>query len=182
MSTIKLTVNGKAVSAEVEDRTLLVQLLRDGTRAPLQLLTQPVPAKRTVANFGPVIVITRGVNTLKLYNGRRLVRTFHVATGQAAYPTPGGVWRIVDMQRNPWWRPPDSPWAKGLKPIPPGPGNPLGTRWMGLDAPGVGMHGTPDAASIGYSASHGCIRMYVPDAEWLFNQVHVGTPVFIVSA
>jgi lipoprotein-anchoring transpeptidase ErfK/SrfK len=86
------------------------------------------------------------------------------------------------MQRNPWWRPPDSPWAQGLKPIPPGPGNPLGTRWMGLDAAGVGMHGTPDDASIGYSASHGCIRMHVPDAEWLFNQVHIGTPVFIVSA
>jgi lipoprotein-anchoring transpeptidase ErfK/SrfK len=86
------------------------------------------------------------------------------------------------MQRNPWWRPPDSPWAKGLKPIPPGPGNPLGTRWMGLDAAGVGMHGTPDAASIGYSASHGCIRMRIPDAEWLFGHVQIGTPVFIVGA
>ena len=53
---------------------------------------------------------------------------------------------------------------------------------MGLDAAGVGMHGTPDDASIGYSASHGCIRMHIPDAEWLFNHVHLGTPVFIVSA
>jgi lipoprotein-anchoring transpeptidase ErfK/SrfK len=86
------------------------------------------------------------------------------------------------MQRNPWWRPPDSPWAKGLKPVPPGPGNPLGTRWMGLDASGVGMHGTPDAASIGYSASHGCIRMRIPDAEWLFDHVRIGTPVFIIDA
>ena len=86
------------------------------------------------------------------------------------------------MERNPWWRPPNSSWAKGLKPIPPGPGNPLGTRWMGTSAAGVGIHGTPDAASVGYSASHGCIRMYVPDAEWLFEHVHVGTPVFIVSA
>ena len=49
---------------------------------------------------------------------------------------------------------------------PAGPGNPLGTRWMGLSAPAVGIHGTPDAASIGYSASHGCIRMQIPDAEW----------------
>jgi lipoprotein-anchoring transpeptidase ErfK/SrfK len=161
-------------------RAALVQLLRDGTRAPLQLLTQPVPAKRTVANFGPVIVITRGVNTLKLYDGRRLVRTFHVATGQAAYPTPGGVWRIVDKQRNPWWRPPTSAWARGLKPIPPGPGNPLGTRWMGLDASGVGIHGTNAPASIGYSLSHGCIRMQVPDAEWVFQHVQLGTPVVIL--
>jgi lipoprotein-anchoring transpeptidase ErfK/SrfK len=158
----------------------LVQLLQDGTRAPLQVLTQPVPAQRTVAHFGPVIVVTRGVNTLQLYDGRRLVRTFHVATGQAAYPTPGGVWRIVDMQRNPWWRPPTSDWARGLKPIPPGPGNPLGTRWMGLDASGVGIHGTNAPASIGYSLSHGCIRMQVPEAEWLFQHVQLGTPVVIL--
>jgi lipoprotein-anchoring transpeptidase ErfK/SrfK len=146
------------------------------------------PAARTVApavtsgNFGAVVVIYRGSNELHLYNGSRPWRTFQVATGQAVYPTPVGSWHVVDMQRNPWWRPPDSEWAKGLKPIPPGPGNPLGTRWMGLDAAGVGMHGTPDAASIGYSASHGCIRMRIPDAEWLFAHVRIGTPVFIVAA
>jgi lipoprotein-anchoring transpeptidase ErfK/SrfK len=66
--------------------------------------------------------------------------------------------------------------------VPPGPGNPLGTRWMGLSAPGVGIHGTPDAASIGYSASHGCIRMRIPEAEWLFRHVELGTPIFIVAA
>ena len=60
------------------------------------------------------------------------------------------------------------------------PGNPLGTRWMGISAPGVGLHGTPDAASVGYSASHGCIRMRIPDAEWLFVHVRVGSPVWII--
>jgi lipoprotein-anchoring transpeptidase ErfK/SrfK len=146
------------------------------------------PAAKTVApdvsrsSFGAVVVIYRGSNELHLYKGDHAWRTFQVATGQSIYPTPTGNWHVVDMQRNPWWRPPDSPWAKGLKPIPPGPGNPLGTRWMGLDASGVGMHGTPDAASIGYSASHGCIRMRIPDAEWLFDHVRIGTPVFIVNA
>ena len=77
-------------------------------------------------------MIDRGANTLKLYNGRALVRTFRVATGQAIYPTPSGLFSIVDMQENPWWYPPNSSWAKGLKPVPPGPGNPLGTRWMGI--------------------------------------------------
>ena len=67
-----------------------------------------------------------------------------------------------------------------LEPVPPGPNNPLGTRWMGLDAPGVGIHGTDEPASIGYSASHGCIRMQVPDAEWLFDHVEVGTTVYIL--
>jgi lipoprotein-anchoring transpeptidase ErfK/SrfK len=142
-------------------------------------VTEPA---RTVANFGPVIVIRRGANELRYYVGAQLVRSFGVATGQSIYPTPVGTFTIADMQRNPWWRPPDSPWAKGLDPIPPGPGNPLGTRWMGLTAPGVGIHGTPDDTSIGYSASHGCIRMHIPDAEWLFNHVRLGTPVVIADA
>jgi lipoprotein-anchoring transpeptidase ErfK/SrfK len=162
-------------------RTALAQVLRDGTRAPLTLLTHPVAPKRTAASFGPVIVITRGVNTLRLFRGTRLVRTFRVATGQAIYPTPSGLWRIVDKQLNPWWYPPTtSEWARGLKPVPPGPSNPLGTRWMGLNAPGVGIHGTDAPASIGYSASHGCIRMQVPEAEWLFQHVQIGTPVVIL--
>jgi lipoprotein-anchoring transpeptidase ErfK/SrfK len=161
--------------------TAITQVLRDGTRAPLTLLTRPVPPSRTAASFGPVIVITRSTNTLRLYSGPSLVRTFSVATGQAIYPTPAGIWQIADMQRNPWWYPPvQDEWAKGLKPVPPGPSNPLGTRWMGLNAPGVGIHGTDAPASIGYSASHGCIRMQVPDAEWLFEHVHVGTPVVIL--
>ncbi len=159
----------------------LPRLLSDGTRAPLQLITRPVPAQRTIAHFGPVIVVTRATNTLRLYNGRKLVRTFPVATGQAIYPTPAGVWRIMNKQRDPWWYPPTyDAWAKGLKPVPPGPSNPLGTRWMGLNAPGVGIHGTDAPTSIGYSASHGCVRMHVPDAEWLFEHVRVGTPVVIL--
>jgi L,D-transpeptidase catalytic domain/Putative peptidoglycan binding domain len=172
--------NGLAVD-ERTMRSALTQLLRDGTRAPLMLLTKPVPPKRTVDGFGPVIVITRGINTLKLYDGPSLVRVFRVATGQAIYPTPAGLWRIMNKQRDPWWYPPTtSAWARGLKPVPPGPSNPLGTRWMGLDAAGVGIHGTDAPASIGYSASHGCIRMQVPDAEWLFEHVRVGAPVVIL--
>ena len=168
----------------VDQRTMraaIGQLLRDGTRAPLHLLTNPVAPTKTVANFGAVIVVTRSTNTLRLYRGSRLVRTFRVATGQSVYPTPSGLWRIVDKQRNPWWYPPTyDDWAKGLKPVPPGPSNPLGTRWMGLNAPGVGIHGTDAPTSIGYSASHGCIRMQIPDAEWLFDRVALGTPVWIV--
>ncbi len=156
--------------------------LRSGLRRQLRLVTRSVPADRTAADFGAIVVIRRGSNSLSYYDDTTLVRTFKVATGRTQYPTPVGNWSIVEKQRNPWWRPPNSSWAKGLKPIPPGPGNPLGTRWMGLSAAGVGMHGTPDAASVGYSASHGCIRMYVPDAEWLFDHVSIGTPVFIVAA
>jgi lipoprotein-anchoring transpeptidase ErfK/SrfK len=167
-------------------RQLTIQRITRALQSPqihrVRVAAQVVEPTRTVADFGPVIVIRRGANELRYYVGAKLVRTFNVATGQSIYPTPTGTFSIVDMQRNPWWRPPDSPWAKGLKPIPPGPGNPLGTRWMGLSAPGVGIHGTPDDASIGYSASHGCIRMHIPDAEWLFTHVELGTPVVITNA
>jgi lipoprotein-anchoring transpeptidase ErfK/SrfK len=152
------------------------------TRPELLLPFRALKPKVTRASFGPVIVIRRGSNRLYLYNGMRSWRVFGVATGQSQYPTPVGRWSIVLKWRNPWWYPPSSSWARGAKPIPPGPGNPLGTRWMGLSASGVGIHGTPDDASIGYSASHGCIRMHIPDAEWLFNHVRIGTTVFIVSA
>jgi len=151
-------------------------------RDPIRLATRAIKPKVTRAKFGPVIVIHRGLNRLYLYRGMRFWRVFSVATGQTLYPTPLGRFRIVVKWRNPWWYPPASPWAKGSKPIPPGPGNPLGTRWMGLSAPGVGIHGTPSDGSIGYSVSHGCIRMHIPEAEWLFNHVEIGTTVFIVPS
>jgi lipoprotein-anchoring transpeptidase ErfK/SrfK len=159
----------------------LIAALVSNRRSPIRLPLREVQPKLKTTNF-PVIVIRRDSNDLFLYAGAKLRHVFHVATGQSAYPTPLGHFQIVVKWENPWWYPPDSPWAKGAKPIPPGPGNPLGTRWMGLSAPGVGIHGTPDAASIGYSLSHGCIRMLIPYAEWLFNQVEIGTQVFIVAA
>jgi lipoprotein-anchoring transpeptidase ErfK/SrfK len=160
----------------------IVRALRAHATKPVTLPTRVVEPAVTSASFGEVIVIRRASNRLSLYRGTRPWRQFTVATGQAVYPTPVGRFQIVAMWRNPWWYPPASPWAEGLKPVPPGPGNPLGTRWMGISAPGVGIHGTPDAASLGYSASHGCIRMAIPEAEWLFDHVSVGTTVYVVSA
>jgi lipoprotein-anchoring transpeptidase ErfK/SrfK len=152
------------------------------TRGELRLAVKAVKPKVTRRNFGPVIVIRRSSNRLFLYDGMKYRRLFVVATGQSQYPTPLGRFTIIVKWRNPWWYPPNSPWAQGQKPIPPGPNNPLGTRWMGLSAPGVGIHGTPSDTSIGYSVSHGCIRMHIPEAEWLFNHVEIGTTVFIVAA
>jgi lipoprotein-anchoring transpeptidase ErfK/SrfK len=153
-------VSGRRTAADVPHTTLLPDVMRRDIRS--------------------VIVIQRSANRLFLYQGDRRTK-LGVATGQPIYPTPLGEFTIVDKQLNPWWYPPDSDWAAGMSPIPPGPGNPLGTRWMGLSVPGVGIHGTPDAASIGYSASHGCVRMRIPDAEWLYDRVSIGTPVFIVA-
>jgi lipoprotein-anchoring transpeptidase ErfK/SrfK len=172
-------LNGKALFST------LVSELRAGSRTPVRLHTQRTPATVTAKGFGPAILINRSLNRLFLYKntGKSLQpwRTFAVATGQAIYPTPAGTFHIVVKWVNPTWYPPtQDAWAKGLKPVPPGPNNPLGTRWMGLSAPGIGIHGTDEPTSIGYSASHGCIRMQVPDAEWLFERVNIGTMVFIV--
>jgi hypothetical protein len=157
--------------------------LRRHERAPFTLPFAKLAPLEGGSDDGQVIVIRRESKELRLYERGRLKRTFKVATGQAEYPTPLGRWEIVTMQRDPWWYPPQgSDWARGKEPVPPGPGNPLGTRWMGISAPLVGIHGTPDAASIGYSASHGCIRMLIPSVEWLFERVAVGTPVFIVPS
>jgi lipoprotein-anchoring transpeptidase ErfK/SrfK len=152
------------------------------TRDPLTLRANPVAPKVTRKSFGPVIVIHRGSNRLFLFRGMGFWHLFPVATGQTTYPTPLGRFQIVVKWKDPWWYPPNSPWAQGEKPVPPGPSNPLGPRWMGLSAPGVGIHGTNNESSIGYSVSHGCIRMHVVDAEWLFDHVDIGTTVYIVGA
>jgi lipoprotein-anchoring transpeptidase ErfK/SrfK len=159
----------------------IVAALRQHERT-VRVRADRVSPRVTRARFGPIIVIRRESKVLNLYRGMRLWKRLGVATGTSDYPTPIGRFRIVTLQRHPWWYPPDSDWAAGKEPVPPGPGNPLGTRWMGISVPGVGIHGTPDSASIGYSASHGCIRMRIAEAEWVFSRVHVGTPVFIVRA
>jgi lipoprotein-anchoring transpeptidase ErfK/SrfK len=170
---------GRRLLQEPVVRSLFLSL-KTHAREPIAMKQETVKPRVTRESAGYVIVIHRGENRLRLYDGMRLHRTFGVATGEARYPTPLGNFHVVVKWRDPWWYPPASDWAKDAEPIPPGPGNPLGTRWMGLSVPAVGIHGTPDPASIGYSVSHGCIRMRIPEAEWLFNQIEIGTPVYIV--
>jgi lipoprotein-anchoring transpeptidase ErfK/SrfK len=136
-------------------------------------------APDVVAALTGRIVVDQTKLRLYFYLYGKLKFTFPVATGQPAWPTPDGVFHIVVMSKDPTWIPPDSPWARGLEPVPAGPGNPLGTRWMGTSAPGVGIHGCPEDWSIGTHASHGCIRMHIGDAEILYNYVKVGMPVII---
>jgi lipoprotein-anchoring transpeptidase ErfK/SrfK len=144
--------------------------------------TYALPSERVrpqVTSVGPAIIIERSRYRLTLWRaGKR--RTFGIAVGQPAYPTPSGRYQIVTKQTNPTWFPPSSPWAAGLGPVPPGVSNPLGTRWMGTSAPAIGIHGTPLPGTIGTAASHGCIRMRISDAEYLYDRVEIGTPVVIV--
>jgi lipoprotein-anchoring transpeptidase ErfK/SrfK len=142
----------------------------------------PVVTAETLDHLLGSIRVDISERTLYLYGGgEEPVKTYRVAVGMPAYPTPTGDFRIINKEVDPTWNPPDSRWAAGMGPVPPGPGNPLGTRWMGLNSPGIGIHGTYANSSIGTAASHGCIRMYVHEAEDLFARVFVGTPVKIVE-
>jgi lipoprotein-anchoring transpeptidase ErfK/SrfK len=176
-------VSANAYGRKLDQEPIVQKVVRELTgnvRLPMRASTRVVQPRFLANGFAPLVVIDRETNILTLFKGTKLWRQFHVATGQAVYPTPRGNFHIVVKWVNPTWYPPtQDSWAAGLSPVPPGPGNPLGTRWMGLSVPGVGIHGTDEPSSIGYSLSHGCIRMQVPDSEWLFAHVDVGTPVYI---
>ncbi|MEW6281559.1 MAG: L,D-transpeptidase family protein [Candidatus Eremiobacterota bacterium] len=133
----------------------------------------------TLAELGPRIVVYLDDFSLELVENGRVVCRYDIAHGQPAYPTPRGEFHVADMVENPTWLPPDSAWAREAKAIPPGPDNPLGTRWIGLNSHVVGIHGTNSEGSIGSRASHGCIRMRVADVEDLYSRVNLGVPVSI---
>lgn len=161
------------------------QALRAARRAILERDRESVPLptrryrpERTGVGFS--VVIDRERLRLRLYRGEELVRTLRVGLGKPSHPTPTGEFRIVNMERDPTWNPPDSRWAEGMGPIPPGPANPLGTRWIGISSPAIGIHGTPAPETVGRRSSHGCIRMRIPRVEWLYNVVALGDPVVIV--
>jgi lipoprotein-anchoring transpeptidase ErfK/SrfK len=135
-----------------------------------------------VTGFADIILIRTNENRLYHYENGALARTYTVATGLAQYPTPNGRFQITLKRFRPTWVNPDpGGWGASMPAsIPPGPGNPLGTRALNISAPGIRIHGTSNVASLGTAASHGCIRMSIADSEALFDRVEVGTPVIII--
>jgi lipoprotein-anchoring transpeptidase ErfK/SrfK len=156
----------------------------DAGRSSVRLTSRPVDPKVTAANLGANIVVRVDQNRLYLYDGFSVVRTWPVATAKPGYETPTGVWNIWDMRKDPtWYNPALDGWGADLPAVVPGgPTAPMGTRAIYIDAPGlIRVHGTPDDASIGRYASHGCIRMHNSDVEALFELVDVGQHVVIVG-
>lgn len=119
------------------------------------------------------IVINIPATRLTLFEDAVAIMEFPIAVGQLAYKTPVMRDQLKELIWNPWWYPPDSPWAKNEKITPPGPRNPLGPVKMPLSDE-VRIHGTSKPWSIGQAASHACIRMFSKDAETLawFIQTH----------
>lgn len=143
--------------------------------------TKPkVTTKEVAAEYPSYLTLDRGSFTLRLWKNLKLAKTYTVAVGQEGLETPEGLYEIQEKEENPTWHVPESDWAGSLagQSIPPGPSNPIKARWMGIYE-GAGIHGTEETGSLGTAASHGCVRMAIPDVEELYNEVEVGTPIFI---
>ncbi len=120
-----------------------------------------------------LIVVSNPDRKLALLVNGRVVKVFSVAVGKPSTPSPSGVLYIADRVKDPtYYRP-------GVV-IPPGPHDPVGTRWLGLSKRGYGIHGTDEPRSIGHAVSHGCIRLHDRDVQALFPLVHIGDEVVFI--
>lgn len=142
----------------------------------LLIPTRRIPPSDALNNGVVLNLPERG---LYLFENGKVKKFYPVTIGSTGkWMTPTGVFKIINKVKDPTWIPPE--WAEEEEPVPAGPDNPLGDRWMGLDKPGYGIHATNRPVSIGLAASHGCIRMYPEHAHELFEQVSVGTTVKII--
>jgi lipoprotein-anchoring transpeptidase ErfK/SrfK len=141
-----------------------------------------VTTDELAAKYPAVVIVNRGAFKLTLYKHLKPAKTYPIAVGRVGLETPAGLYHVQNKAVNPAWTEPNSSWvapADRGKVIPGGsPENPLKARWLGIYA-GAGIHGTDEAGSIGTAASHGCIRMRIPDVEELYPQVPVSAPVYI---
>ena len=146
-------------------------------------VTQPDVTRDELASQYPVVItINRSSFELRLWKNLQLVKTYPIAVGQVGLETPAGLYHVQNKAVDPAWTMPNSDWvapADRGKVIPGGvPENPLKARWLGI-YDGAGIHGTDATYSLGTAASHGCIRMAIPDVIQLYDQVPVSSPVYI---
>jgi lipoprotein-anchoring transpeptidase ErfK/SrfK len=173
--------NGRALRTNASVRLVLAGLRSGSTSVTLP--TRVVKPHVSDQSVGKTLTVNLTTNTLQLYQGFKVIRTYPVATAMQGFSTPVGTWKVAWKEFHPTWSNPGTPWAKGMPQfIGPGPSNPLGLRALALSAPGVLIHGTPEDYSIGSWASHGCIRMHETDALKLYPLVPVNTPVIIYGS
>jgi lipoprotein-anchoring transpeptidase ErfK/SrfK len=132
------------------------------------------PQTRTSLRGPRVIVVSLEDKKLALVEDGQVKKVYTVAVGKPSTPSPTGTFTIARRVKNPTY-------SHDGKTVLPGPGNPVGTRWMGLNIKGYGIHGTNEPKSIGKAASHGCIRMAKKDLEEMYEMVSVGDSVELVG-
>ncbi len=147
---------------------------------PVKVSRPRVTQNALSARYPLLLVVDRSSFQLRVYRRLRMTRAYTVAVGQQGFDTPPGIYRIQNKAVNPPWQVPNRAWAGRLagRLIPPGPENPIKARWLGI-YDGAGIHGTDAVSSLGTRASHGCVRMAIPDVVGLYPQVPVGTPIYI---
>lgn len=139
---------------------------------PVTVEANESPSNSTSRTVNHIVISLEKFQLLAKHDGK-LVKAYPIATGMDTGPTPKGSFEVINKLKNPWYTPDDEPAQK------PGPDNPLGTRWIGIDKPSYGIHGTKNPNSIGTRASEGCIRMFNSHVEELFQMVEPGTKVTI---
>ncbi len=178
--------DGREVRAARLRRDLERELLDSGSRRVVRVRTNVVEPEvstdELAKKYPAVLVVNRGAFRLTLYKNLKLAKSYGIAVGQVGLDTPAGLYSIQNKAVDPAWTMPNSDWvaAKDRGKVVPGgtPENPLKARWLGV-YDGVGVHGTDAESSIGTRASHGCIRMRIPDVIDLYDQVPVGAPIYI---
>jgi len=172
---------GRKVLREKSRSALMRALKRESDRVALAVKETQPPATN---KWDTALLLRIGENKLYYYQDGKITHEWTVATGQPEYPTPTGEYYITEKRYLPTWvNPAPDTWGASMPAsIPPGPGNPLGTRALNWNAPGIRFHGTEATYSLGYNASHGCVRMAMSDVEQLYDMVEVGTPIVSLVA
>jgi L,D-transpeptidase-like protein len=177
---------GVAVKADKLRRAIGAELVLPHADRVVEVstrVTQPDVTRDELASQYPVVVtVNRSSFELRLWKNLQLVKTYPIAVGQIGLETPAGLYHVQNKAVDPAWTMPNSSWvapADRGRVIPGGsPENPLKARWLGI-YDGAGIHGTDATYSLGTAASHGCIRMAIPDVIDLYDEVPVSTPVYI---
>lgn len=136
-------------------------------------------SRNSLVSNGPHLVVDLSDRKVYFYYDNKLQTTYAIAVGQPGWETPTGAFTVENMQVNPTWQHPITGEI-----IPPGPNNPLGSRWIGFTSNKnleIGFHGTDQTNLLGQAVSHGCVRMRNQDIQAIYAQISVGTPVSVRS-
>jgi lipoprotein-anchoring transpeptidase ErfK/SrfK len=173
-------VKGKALQVRIAQA--LTEPEADRTVEATVARVKPKVTRADLAEKYPVVlVVERYAFQLRLYKNLELAKQYTIAVGALGFDTPAGMYSIQNKAVDPAWSVPNSDWAGELAgTVVPGgvPENPLKERWLGI-YDGAGIHGTDQTYSLGTAASHGCVRMSIPDVIELYDQVPVGAPIYI---
>ena len=176
------TVNSRLLRSRIA-RALTGGLTSRAVTVPAHTVQPTVTTSQLASKFPAYIIIDRGAFTLRFYQHLKLASTYPIAVGMQGLETSAGLYNIQWKQVDPPWYVPNSAWAGSLagKTIPPGPQDPLKARFMAFNG-GAGIHGIDPSeySTLGHDASHGCVRMRIPDVIALYSRTPVGTPVYVV--